>query len=409
MTKTIEVLDALPGCGKTYAIFDYMAMDLSKPWLYLSPMKDEIDFRVDKESKRTNMEFYIPREGTDSTKTDQVLEFLKEGHNVACTHNLMHRFTRAHITMLKAQGYNVVCDETLDLLSGYNMVKDDWNFLKNQGLISIDENTGRISFQDVEMGEKARYSDVKLLCDLGCLFSAKRSERMLVTQLSLDLMSVCNRFVLITYNYKGSIMDAFLGLHGYSSIPLDLGRVKLIKESETVRKEISTLLRFIETPATKVIQKKFSLSKSWWTTATKEHKDSVTKAMVGVKTKTKTHNSKIIFTTPKIVSYRLKPEAYQMSFKNISQSSWIACNTRATNDYADRTLVIHSYNLFPNVAVKSYLQDQGLVCDDDTYALNMLIQWVFRGCIRDHKHMDIAILSGRMNTIFMNWLMKVQV
>lgn len=34
MTKTIEVLDALPGCGKTHAIFDYMAGDLSKPWLY---------------------------------------------------------------------------------------------------------------------------------------------------------------------------------------------------------------------------------------------------------------------------------------------------------------------------------------------------------------------------------------
>lgn len=407
MTKTIEVLDALPGCGKTHAIFDYMAGDLSKPWLYLSPMKDEIDFRVDKESKRTNMEFYIPREGTDSTKTDQVLDFLKEGHNVACTHNLMHRFTKAHISAIRSNGYNVVCDETLDLLSGYNMVKDDWDFLRNHGLISVDDHTGRITFKDVEMGEKARYSDVKLLCDLGCLFSARRSDRMLVTQLSLDLMSVCNRFILISYQYKGSIMDAFLGLHGYTSNPLDLGGIKLQSESEDVRKEIALLLNFIETPATKLVQKKFSLSKSWWSTASKEHKDTVTKAMVGIKTKSKTPNSKIIFTTPKLAAYRLKPTAYQMSFKNISQSSWIACNTRATNDYIDRTLVLHSYNLFPNVSVKSYLQDQGLICNDDLYALNMLIQWVFRGCVRDHKPMNICILSSRMNTIFKDWLLSV--
>jgi hypothetical protein len=407
MTKTIEVLDALPGCGKTHAIFEYMASDLSRPWLYLSPMKDEIDTRVDKESKKHNMEFYIPREGTDSTKTEQVLEFLKEGHNVACTHNLMHRFTRGHIAALRSHGYNVVCDETLDLLSGYNMVKDDWDFLKNHGLITVDENTGRLSFQDIEMGEKARYSDVKLLCDLGCLFSARRSDRMLVTQLSLDLMSVCNRFILISYNYKDSIMDVFLKLHGYDSCQLDLGSIKLWRDSEDVRKELGLLLKFIETPSTKLVQKKFSLSKSWWSTASKEHKDSVTKAMVSVKTKTKTHNSKIIFTTPKLAAYRLKPEGYQISFKNISQSSWIACNTRATNDYADRTLVLHSYNLFPNVSVKSYLQDQGLICNDDTYALNMLIQWVFRGCIRDHKPMNICVLSSRMNTIFKDWLLNV--
>ena len=39
MTKQIEIVDALPGSGKTYSIFDYMADDQSKPWLYLSPLE----------------------------------------------------------------------------------------------------------------------------------------------------------------------------------------------------------------------------------------------------------------------------------------------------------------------------------------------------------------------------------
>ena len=45
MTQQIEVLDALPGSGKTTAIFTYMAQHQEKPWLYLSPMKGNNEFK----------------------------------------------------------------------------------------------------------------------------------------------------------------------------------------------------------------------------------------------------------------------------------------------------------------------------------------------------------------------------
>lgn len=405
--KTIELIDALPGSGKSTAIFKYMAEDRSRPWLYLSPMKEEIDERVDKESEKHNMQFYIPKEGTDATKTEQILEFLQEGYDIACTHNLMLRFTQKHIKAIKKAGYNVVCDETLDLLSGYNMVKDDHDFLVANELISVDEESGRVSFKDVEMGSKARYADVKLLCDIGCLFAAKRSNRMLVTQLSTDLLKESNRFILITYNYKDSIMDAFLRLHGFDWKLLE--NIKLYRSSEEIKLNLQNIIEIVETPSVKAIQKKFSLTKSWWTSASKENKDSVISAIASVKVKYKIKSNDLFFTVPKMIVEKARGNSYQMANRNVSKESWLACNTRATNNYAHKTIAVQAYNLYPNVAVKSYLQDMGVHSNDDTYSLNMLVQWLFRGCIRDENHMKVALLSNRMSVLFKDWLMRVDI
>ena len=59
MANIIEILDALPGCGKTHAIFDYMNQHHTEKWIYLSPMKTEINERVPREMDRTGMDFFI--------------------------------------------------------------------------------------------------------------------------------------------------------------------------------------------------------------------------------------------------------------------------------------------------------------------------------------------------------------
>lgn len=129
MTRKIEVLDALCGTGKTTAIFKHIAENVNRPWLYVSPMKSEIDVRVNQEAGKHGMQFSIPSSEDDETKTEQVLEMLEKGLDVACTHNLMHRFTRQHLKAIERYQYQIVCDETLDLIQGYPMGKDDWEFL----------------------------------------------------------------------------------------------------------------------------------------------------------------------------------------------------------------------------------------------------------------------------------------
>jgi hypothetical protein len=56
------------------------------------------------------------------------------------------------------------------------------------------------------------------------------------------------------------------------------------------------------------------------------------------------------------------------------------------------------------VTVKSYLNSYGYDVDEEAFALNQSIQWLFRGCIRDGKPMKVTFLSKRMKELFLEWL-----
>ena len=79
MPTNLELLDSLPGTGKTTAIFKYMSEHRQQPWLYLSPAASEAYDRAVEAAANFEMEIYIPTEESDITKTEQILEFLEEG------------------------------------------------------------------------------------------------------------------------------------------------------------------------------------------------------------------------------------------------------------------------------------------------------------------------------------------
>ena len=410
MTQVLEILDALPGCGKTTAIFEYMAKDRSHPWLYLSPMKDEIDNRVPTEADKVGMDFFIAVEkgklSDYRTKTAQVLEAMQDGKNIACTHTLMLMFKNDHIELLTQKGYVIVCDEELDLISGYNALKKgDVTFLLDNKHIEIDEVDGKVTFIS-EMSTEARYGDVKLYADMGCLYSAKTRVEFLVVQISPRIVEAVNRFILLTYNYEGSIMDTFMKMHGIESKPLQ--GVKTYKSSNEAISELSSLLTFIETPSVKRWQKKEGLSMSWWKKVKPEDMIDIGKVVKSIITNNKLNSEHTMITMPKSNFTGINEDGKiekKLKIPKLSlDSAYVVHNARATNEFAHKTLAVNLCNLYPNQPVKVYMQDMGFECDNDAYALNTLIQWLFRGCIRKNEPMKVALFSGRMNKILKDWL-----
>jgi len=402
MTKQIEIVDALPGSGKTYSIFDYMADDQSKPWLYLSPLESEVLVRVKEEADRVGMAFFSPQKA-QGTLAPQALELFKEGKNVACTHALTLFFKKEHIEYIKSQGYRIVCDEELNLIDAYKIHIKDIEFLYSENMISKDvNNLGRMSFLKTDMSEDARYGDIKRLCDRGCLYGEKTSDTMLVTYLSPDLILSANRFILLTYNFGGSIMQAFLSLHGITNKEL---QIPLKLSTEKNKEELRTLFEFVEPPSVKKLleaQGKFNLSSSWWEADTirKGVNPSDIKKLLGSLPKSQgVPSGSMYFTLPMSNKEKIKS-------RNISMENLIACNCRATNDYEDKLYCIHAFNIYMNVTVKSYLSGYGYEVNEDDYALNQAIQWVFRGCVRKRKVMKVTFLSKRMSVLFKEWLLK---
>jgi hypothetical protein len=400
MTKQIEILDALPGSGKTTAIFEYMANHQERPWLYLSPMKDEVNERVHKEADAVNMAFFVA-DYDKGTLAPQILELMREGKNIACTHALTLYFKQEHIDYIKLQEYQIVCDEELNLIDDFKINKQDIDFLYSENMLSKDvDNLGKMKFLKQSMSDEARYGDIKRLCDRGCLYGEKNSNTMLVTYLSPDLILSADRFILLTYNFGGSVMQAFLSLHNIEFKPLV---IPLYRDNSKNKTEIKELIEFVEPVSVKKFlsaQTKFNLSYSWWE-YNGERKtikpDDVRKLLVSLPRTQKIQTSDVYYTIPMGSMSKIK-------CSNLTLDNLVACNCRATNKLAHKTYAIHAFNIFNNVTVKSYLQSYGFEIDEDGFALNQAIQWVFRGCIRERLPMKVTFLSKRMRDLFMNWL-----
>lgn len=413
MTKQIKLLDALPGCGKTTAIYKYMNANQDQPWLYLSPMKDEIEIRLhnDIEHLGLTIDFFIAEDKSTNrerkTMTLQVLEAMKRKENIACTHALMMRFSDEHIQLLKDYGYKVVCDEELNLISAYNdLTKGDIKLLLDNKHIEISEVDGCISLLS-EIPDDSKYADVAMYARMGCLYAAKKRNNFLVLQMSPKIIEAASEFILLTYLYKGSIMDTFMSMHGYTS---EMFELELLYSEKDRIKQLRDLLILIETPAVKKAQK-FPLSASWWKTASKEDISSLEKNFISVVRASNLSSEKVMHTLPKAnhngsdgserTSKVFKPQKFDTS------NSYVYSTARATNIYSHKELAIHMLNVYPNQPVLAYMQDMTYVCDSDNHALSTLLQWLFRGCIRKNEPMKVVLFSKRMSLLLKTWLSRV--
>lgn len=366
-------------------------------------MLSELETRIPEMSDKLDLEFMIPETPNPLTKSSQVLEFLREGKHIACTHELTLRFTPEHIKEITRQGYHVVCDEELSLIEAFKLDKSDLEFLHNHNLIEKDtKNLGKMKFLDEDMSYEAKYGQVKKLCDRGCLYGAVDNDNMLVTYLSPDLILAAKRFILLTYNFGGSVMGAFLSLHNITHSYLD---IPLYRSNLKNKQELIDLIEFIEPPSVKKFLEKqgiYALSAGWWDrniTDKNVNPDKVKKLLASLPKTQKVPSGKVFYTIPIGALPKVKST-------NASSSNLLSFNIRATNDYQDKEYAIHALNVFSNVTVSSYLKGYGFVIDEDAYALNTAIQWLFRGCIRKREKMKITFLSKRMNVLFKEWLLR---
>ena len=86
------------------------------------------------------------------------------------------------------------------------------------------------------------------------------------------------------------------------------------------------------------------------------------------------------------------------------RSGHIPCNARASNEYASKVVMVHAYDRHPNVSVSNYLRGVGVQYSKERFAINELLQWLWRSAIRNGEPIHVAVLSNRMRTLFLSWL-----
>jgi hypothetical protein len=253
---------------------------------------------------------------------------------------------------------------------------------------------------------------------------------MLNIQVPPAMFEAANEVIVVTYMFSTSAMNSFMLLHGYTVEYLVIP--ELVEAEKKIKVMLRDKLKIIEIKAVDKFfetYKDTALSHAWWDKAIKDGNAAVMfKKISSWLNNDKEHKDSFYFSTPSTVVKnsdssisRAKPLLDRIKIKYLIDNlvhikenkdtgveevvpNWLANNTRATNKYKERTLCICLMNVYPNLGVQHYLKDYGVPVDADSYALSEILQYIWRGCIRDHKEMSVYIGSKRMKRLVQEWL-----
>ena len=418
LTKKIEILDGIMGVGKSTSILKWIDQNPNEKYFYVSPNLSEVDVDGRVHNSVSTVEFISPSIDQYSSKSEHLNDLLVQGKNIACTHKLYLSMDNASMELIKDRGYTVILDEEINVIQSYDHYSfSDIKWLIQQGYISVDENDGSVTWLKEDHlldSSDHRYFYCKNLCDKKSLYltrfdinSEKAKKVMMVTQVPIRLLECAKRVVVITYLFKGSILDKFLALKGFDVV--DFTDFDLPKVKPSSFKSLLTVI-----PPDKSIAD-FAMTSRWW------HKDlsidgvrKINNYFLRVSRRYAESNKDVLWTCPKDrakgVSQSKGLVVNPIGFVNsvdesgTKVSNWLSVHTRATNMYAHKKVLIHAYNRFPLVDVSSYLQDYGHPIDNNTFALSELVQWLWRGCIRNGEPMVVAMANKRMYNLLIRWL-----
>lgn len=420
MAKVIEVLDAIMGSGKSTKVLEWCDKHPDTPFIYVTPLLTESEVRVVEAC--TVSKFTAPSVEKHNTKGEHLLELLECGMNASISHVMYSMMKKSHLDAIKQNGYTIIMDEEVNFISplGYDYTPKDFSYLAEINQINVQED-GRVQWIGKDSAlEGTKYTKLARMCALGMVYRTKSSSdkaisgekekaSWFVTQLPMGLLHSAERVILLTYMFKGSILESFLKIKGVHVIPFT--EVQPLKPSKS---DIRSLIELVGAKSV-VAWSGETLSSNWYKKAVKKDLANLSKTIRSIGNSQGVKSGELLWCTP--VPYakpkgkgalKVSPVSYAAGkgevVDGVADGNFLPCVSRATNAYRDRTVMVHCYNRFVHLAVKKFLTDYGAEVDDDAFALSEMLQWVWRSAIREGKPIRVCILPKRMNKLFTKWL-----
>lgn len=436
----ITVIDAMCGAGKTSYAIQMMNesyqqgletvegfgedsyIDKSDKFIYVTPFLDEVK-RVKRE---TNIDIITPM--NRPTKRHHVDALVKLGHNIAMTHELFARLSVSTLSEIESQGYTLIMDEVANVLQQVNISKKDIDVLVSSNFIEIEEDS-KVKWIDKDYdstdydGQKFnRFNDIKILAEKNNLYMQNGAAMFWV--MDVQSFSSFDEVYILTYLFDGQIQKYYYDIHDLDyekkSVTKQNGRyvLKEYNVDKEPRNEIGELLSIYEDYESKTGRKsklnsnydndidKWTLSSSWFEKASNEQINQLNKNLYSFfKNRCSTPNNQLFWTAKKSIAPKLVNGKTKIN-KNDDRTkdNFLPLNARATNEYRDRTAMAYVYNRFMNPMEKSFFYNRGVSVNEDMLAQSDLIQFLFRGCIRNNKTMNCYIPSKRMRELLYDWL-----
>ncbi|WP_423478949.1 hypothetical protein [Priestia megaterium] len=430
--NAINIVDAMCGAGKTsWAIQKINDAEKvagfgtrpDKKYIYVTPFLKEVQ-RV---TNSTKADFFQPdaKEGNGS-KLEHFKMLVELGKNIVTTHEIFKRLDSDTIDDIAEEGYTLIMDEAAQVIESLNDISDeDIYYLLKFKVIEIGD-LGKVTWLDEEYGKRktSRFLDIKIMADNGTLFI--QNNQAFYWTMNVKAFEAFDEVFILTYLFDAQEQKYYYDMldvkYTKYSVQQDGERYELVDYNPEMepRQEMYQLLDIYdgglnhnydhreEDANSKQLKqiKQNQLSSGWFKDkATKEDIDQLNKNLVNYGGNVcSVPVEKIFWTTLSSVAPKLKNKKCKFNSKgNREKDNFLPFNARATNDYADRTTMAFVYNRFMNPNDKQFFTSRGVEVNEDLLAVSDLIQFLFRGCIRNGEKMNCYIPSERMRNLLKDW------
>jgi hypothetical protein len=455
----LAVLDSMPGSGKTTAITNYLRDKELNHVIFVSPFKSEVEKELPKQ-KLKGLNYMHPTSGKGG-KVSHLKELITMGdnssgnklHRITCTHSAFTRLTSESFDQLGH--YTLVIDETLDVIRKLDDVRlYSEHLLLSAG--SVNEINKLYQFTDSTWFEASYKKDVDGFVANGsgnkdsmfklCQMAAQKqlyqyAESNWFQMLPIELLTKAKRVIVMTHGFENSFMHCWLKLHNVQHHYIDNDKLGLKSESK-LKQDLKSNLTFI--PLTRTLKalaegrRHESLSISHWQQMEKDNLLHMTCRSIDnlVKREFKADKDNIFWTCPKAYKQKIEAVAPKLRGKitlqhpleladvnddfidksalkeaddeqGTTHSSWLPCNIKARNDFGHITNCLYAFSLNPPPSVLNLLTaTSGIELEKikATFKLNNLLQFIYRGSIRQDKPMNLCIIPADTRALLEDFL-----
>ena len=402
----VTVVDAIMGTGKTTWAINYMKANKDEDFIFITPYIEETE-RIRNESL-PERDFILPRRtGPDSGKLDNFIQHISYGDDIASTHELFKRFnerTKSKLTNSPGR-YTLIIDETLDVVVPVNIKTSDIKLCIEKGLIKINEDGVCEWVYDVAHYDGV-LEDVKQIAETGNMVCVK--DTFFLWRLDPEIFNPLyfSKVIVLTYLFDGSVMKAYFDYYGISYEKVSIREGQIVPYYEPDITEIAKLVNLYKGPLNDSFeQKPSSLSATWYKDRNNEKEISRLRKNMDnyFKNIIKASADKILWST------FLSPTSTERHFKSAFgetryDAHFVSCNVKGTNKYANCNTVAYMINVFLNPGIQHFFAQRDLKVNASLYALQYMLQWIWRSCIRNNKPINIYVPSDRMRRLFKCWL-----
>lgn len=380
----IKIIDAYMGYGKSTGIINEIKNNPDKKYIVIVPYLTELERYKNKCGKN----FHEPNtKNEDGSKIISLKFLLKNKKNIVSTHACFKSLNKEDLELLK--GYTLILDEVLDVINVFDLNKGMLEGMLKTNWLTINKETKLITWQPkIEEELPREYEELRTAC--GNQNAYLINEKVIIWEYPVEIFKEFNEVKILTYQFKGSIMDIYFKKN---NIEYQLEKV----DDTKFKKMAKLLINIYKGSMNKDYEKAGSLNKTSYKKLTKEEKEKLA-------TRAKNffcRNAKTKFKFNAWTSY--KNEQNKLKVLS-SEKSFIPCNCKGTNEFCEIQSMAYLINLFIPNEIKNYFVKDNYKVSDDEWALNMMIQWIWRSRIRKEESINLYIPSKRMRDLLIKWL-----